>query len=276
MRVSVFVVMSTRTILIFIGTKTGWLIANLFLFVAETLCGIINKIVLRSIRKKSCLYFWRLIIMKKLTPLQLIAITLMVAISLTQLFGLGIAGVTVLLGVVFFFIDKTTRKVSDAESGFDIKLVSRNLQDKKIWVWIVLPVLTNIIPVLFAKRMLPQYIEHVLNRTAGMLTFSNILLLALQLIILALGEEIAWRAFFQNQIMKHMPSIAAILITSALFSIGHIASGSPIVVMYDIFFIFIDSIIFGIIFLKTKNAWCSFFAHLLGNITGVMLLLFLR
>lgn len=200
----------------------------------------------------------------------------MAAISLTQIFSIGIAGVTVLLGIAFFFVDQAIRKVPAVESGLDIKLIGRNFQDKKIWIWIILPIFTNIIPILLAKLMLPQFIEHVLGRTADIITFSNIGFLALQLIVLALGEEIAWRAFFQNQITKHTSVIPAILITSALFSIGHISSGSPMVVIYDIFFVFVDSIIFGIIFLKTKNAWLSFFAHLLGNITGVALILFLK
>ncbi len=66
--------------------------------------------------------------------------------------------------------------------------------------------------------------------------FDKIILLIFQLVVLALGgEEIAWRAFFQNQLSKTLSAIPALLISSILFTIGHFTEGgSAIIVAYDI------------------------------------------
>lgn len=211
----------------------------------------------------------------KFTYIQITFLVIMVLLSLAQLFGLSIAGYVVLSGIAFFFIDKAIRKVPFSESGLDVKLIGANLKDKKIYFWILLPVLTAIIPVFLSEIILPEYVPHVLSRVENFVSLDKILPMVFQLVILALGEEIAWRAFFQKRIVQYLPAIPTILITSSLFAIGHISDGNIIIVLYDIFFIFIDSVIFGIIFYKTKNAWISFFAHLLGNLVGIFILLFL-
>lgn len=213
---------------------------------------------------------------EKFINIQIAFLVIMVFLSLTQLFGLGIAGYVVLFGIAFFFFDKTFRKVPFSESGLDIKLIGANLKDRKIFFWILLPISTTIIPVFLSEIIFPEYVSHVLSRVENFVSLDNISPMLFQFVVLALGEEIAWRAFFQNKIAKYMPIIPAILVTSALFAIGHISDGNILIVLYDIFFVFIDSIIFGIIFYKTKNAWISFFAHLLGNLAGIFILLCLR
>jgi len=46
------------------------------------------------------------------------------------------------------------------------------------------------------------------------------------------------------------------------------------IVVYDIETIFIDSIIFGIIFNRTKNIFASWIGHILADLVGIVLLLF--
>ena len=91
--------------------------------------------------------------------------------------------------------------------------------------------------------------------------------------ILTLGEEIAWRAFFQKQTTKMIRFIPSIVLTSLLFALGHYSAGSFIVVAYDLSFVFIDSILFGLVFKETDNAWCSWIPHFLADILGVLLLI---
>jgi len=196
----------------------------------------------------------------------------MAVISLTQLFGLSIAGVSVLIGILFFFIDKVISKTPSSESGLHIKAIGSNLKEKKIWVWILLPTVLNAVSIALSLLVLPEYIDHVLGRTEIFLSFDNILLLLVQLIVLAVGEEIAWRAYFQKQINRYVAIIPSLLITSVLFSIGHIASGNPTIVLYDIFFVFLNSIVYGIIYNKSKNAWISAISHFTANAFSIIVL----
>ena len=89
----------------------------------------------------------------------------------------------------------------------------------------------------------------------------------------ALLEEIGYRAFLQRKFGLSINPIGAILITSLIFSIGHFSMASPIVVIYDLAWIFIDSVIFGTIFYKTKSVYLCWISHFLGNLTGVFIML---
>lgn len=59
---------------------------------------------------------------------------IMAVVSFSNLFGLQIAGASVIIGVVFFFINKAFVKQPFEDSGFDIKAIGVNLKDKGILV----------------------------------------------------------------------------------------------------------------------------------------------
>jgi membrane protease YdiL (CAAX protease family) len=62
-----------------------------------------------------------------------------------------------------------------------------------------------------------------------------------------------------------------LLSSSLLFALGHFKAGNPVIVAYGLFFIFINSILYGVIFHKTKNAWVSGIAHFAANMFEVIL-----
>lgn len=212
--------------------------------------------------------------MENIKKVSLIPIFAMAIISFIGVFGINIGGLSVIIGVIFFFINKASEKQTFKDSGFDIGEIRTNLEDKRIWLWIGLPLIVDIAVIIISRLFWPQYIEHVLARTEGFISFDKIILLIFQLAVLAIGEEIAWRAFFQNQLSKALPIIPALLITSALFALGHLAKGNIVIVIYDIFFIFINSILYGIVFYKSNNAWISAIAHFIANVFSIIILLF--
>lgn len=212
---------------------------------------------------------------KIIKKIPLIAMIIMGIVSFSSLLGLNIAGMSVLIGIVFFFINKAVEKQSFMDSGLDIKVIKDNFKDKKIWIWIMLPLTMDAICIIIAKLFLPQFIDHILARSQDFLSFDKNIVLVFQLAFLALGEEIGWRALFQNQLSKVLPIIPVLLISSVLFAFGHLTKGNIIIVIYDIFFIFINSIIYGIIFHKTNNAWISAISHFIANLFSIIVLLFL-
>ena len=217
----------------------------------------------------------------KLTKLQISFIAVMVVLSFAQFFGdihiagFPLSGLAVILGIVFFFADKIIRKIPTEESGFDIRLIGKDFKTKRILYWIILPVILELISLYAQKTFLPGSMEHLMQRVEPFLDFSNLPFVAVNLVILALGEEIAWRAFFQNKLSKVSGAIPAVLIASVLFALGHITAGNVWIVTLDIFTVFIHSIIYGIVFNKTKNAWMSYFSHLIANVAGVAFLIML-
>ena len=213
--------------------------------------------------------------MQNIRKVSLIAIILMASLSFSNILGLKIAGLAVVVGVVFFFVDKVSEKQPFEGGGLDIGAIRKNFKDKSIWFWMALPIIMDAVAIGISKLLLPEYIDHVLARTEAFVSFDKVLILIIQLAFLALGEEIAWRAFFQKQLNKALPIIPTLLISSSLFAIGHFSQGNAVIVLYDVLFVFINSVLYGIIFHKTNNAWMSAISHFAANLFSIIVLVFL-
>ena len=208
--------------------------------------------------------------MESIKKIPLIAMIIMGVLSFANLLTLNISGVAIFIGVAFFFINKALEKQPMTGSGLDIKSIGTNLRDKKIWIWIALPLVMDIVCIAISKLFLPQYIEYETLRAGSIVPIELSISSVLLFFVFALGEEIAWRAFFQNQLSKVFPIIPVLLFSSLLFSLGHFKEGDPIVVAYGLFFIFINSFLYGVVFHKTKNAWVSTISHFTANIFSVI------
>ncbi len=176
-----------------------------------------------------------------------------------------------ILTIPYLFIEMVIRKKTFQELGFRINEIGKELI--KYWWLIILPVGSGFASLFLSKLIVPDYFNHVIERTQPMLAFGNLLLLIPQLFILALAEEICFRGFFQRKLGMCVNIRVAIIATSLIFALGHFSAGSPIVVIYDITWIFIDSIIYGILFYKTKNIYLCWISHLLANLCGVLVLM---
>lgn len=214
-------------------------------------------------------------IKESIKVIPLIAMIAMIALSFANLFGLNISSACIFIGVAFFFINKVIEKQPMTGSGLDLKAIGTNLKDKKIWIWLVLPIIMDAICVAVSMLFLPEYIEFETKRAGSFVAIELSLASIIQFFVFALGEEIAWRAFFQKQFSKIMSIVPVLLISSLLFSLGHFKQGTPIVVAYGLFFTFINSILYGVIFHKTNNAWVSTIAHFTANIFEVALFILL-
>lgn len=217
--------------------------------------------------------------MKKTHKSVMIPLIIMTIISLLCLFKIEIGGerlqlasFTLIIGIVAFFV---TRKTNDDKSeGLNYKTIFALLKNKNIIILIFMPLIMNVMSLLIAKLFVPEFIEHLTART-DFLAFNMLPVLIVELVIAALGEEIAWRAFFQKQVSKIFPFVPSLIVSSALFSICHFNQGSAIVVTYDLVFICINAIIYGVIFKKTDNAFISTISHFIANLFGTVSIMFL-
>lgn len=209
---------------------------------------------------------------KKPSMIAMIIMVIMAIVSFTNLFGFSLSSAAIILGIVFFFVDKMLERQPMRGSGLDIKAIGENLKDKKIWIWLLLPIVFDAICVVLSKLLLPEYIMYETARAGAFVPVEISVSSILLFFVFALGEEIAWRAFFQNKFSRILPVVPAVLITSLLFTLGHYQQGDTVVVLFGLVFTFINSIIYGVIFHKTKNAWISTLSHYAANIFEVILL----
>lgn len=216
--------------------------------------------------------------MSKISKTPLIAIVFMAIFSVSGLIvpqnSVNLSSVTLIIGIIVFFITCKSEKTEGNGDGLDIKKVPKQLRDKTVLLLIMMPMLMNIICSILANLFVPEFIDHLKGRT-GFLALDRIPILTIELIIAALGEEIAWRAFFQKQLAKILPFAPTLIISSALFASCHLTRGNIIVVLYDILFVFINAVFYGIIFRKTDNAYISTLAHFMANLLGIIEVMFL-
>lgn len=212
----------------------------------------------------------------KLKVLIIVFLILMALISLTNLPMLEYegeivkpAGLSVLIGIAAYFITASTNEKKN--EGLNIKTFPKQLLDGKLIVLILIPGIINIITWFVTDPLIPGYVEHLKDRT-DILDPSKMATTVITLLVAALGEEIANRAFFQKQLAKIIGFVPSLLITSLFFAAAHFEPGDVLTVVYDLSLIFINSVFYGLVFKRTDNAWCSWVSHLLANITGFILM----
>jgi membrane protease YdiL (CAAX protease family) len=179
-----------------------------------------------------------------------------------------------MIPIAYILVERHLRKRSFEEIGFKLKSTLKDVKDN--WhLTLLVAVVTQLLTLLIAKILLPDFTSHVQSRIP-MLNLSQLIPLLIMITIGTFAEEIVYRGFFQERLGWFLGTTLSIIISSAIFSFMHYSSGSFIVVAYDIFTIFIDSLIYSAIYHRTKNIFASWIPHYLADIFGViaMFLLF--
>ncbi len=175
-----------------------------------------------------------------------------------------------LLPVIYLLVERRLRHRSWGELGFKIKTFWNDLRAN--WVlFILVGFLIQPLLVFWANQFFPAYLEHVQARLPFETGISWGILLPL-LAVSLLGEEMTYRTLIQGRLVPFTGVWAAIGVASLLFGLAHFAPGPVPVVALDLGLIFIDSIIYGVIFARSKNIWLVWLAHLLGDIFGLLVL----
>lgn len=211
---------------------------------------------------------------KKSAVLTLIGITIMILLTLTKIVPSStMAGYSIFVGIVFFFITEAAGKTRGAESGLRFNTIAADLKKPGVIIWILLPIASGIVALVFGNLIFSEeYAAHLMGRTSSMLSFDKAALLIGQVIIAAFGEEIAYRGFFLGKGSKIFPIWVCAILSSAVFAAGHIAAGNMGIVAYDITTVFIDSLIFSVIYQKSENCVISTFSHILGNAISLVVM----
>lgn len=209
---------------------------------------------------------------KKVTILTLVGIIIMILLTVTKVAPSSkIAGYSVFVGIAFFFITEVAAKTRDSQSGLRFNTIVADLKKPGVIIWLLLPGVSGIVTLVAGNLIFSgAFVDHVMGRTASVLSFDKAALLTVQVIIAAFGEEIAYRGFLLGKGMKLFPFWPCALVSSVVFAAGHIAEGNTGLVAYDVATIFIDSLIFSVIYHKSGNCIISTFSHILGNATALV------
>ena len=204
---------------------------------------------------------------KKSAVLTLIGVGIMILLTVTKVTPSSkIAGYSMFVGIAFFFMTEAVDKTRGSESGLRFNTIAADLKKQGVMIWMLLPCVSGVATLVVGNLIFSgEFVAHVMGRTSVMLSFDKIALLIGQVMIAAFGEEIAFRGFFFGKSSKLFPVWICAVVSSVVFAAGHIATGNTGIVVYDIATIFIDSLIFTMIYHKSGNCVISTFSHILGN-----------
>ena len=174
-------------------------------------------------------------------------------------------------GLACFFTIEGIEKTPDSESGLSFKRFFSDLKKPGVLPLILFMLLLSPAELLLSKAVFGSaYIDHVLGRiqVPGL---DQLPLLLVSQIASVLGEEIEFRAFFVGKGMKRFSFWPVAIAGAVLFAAAHYAAGPAGIVARDLGGIFVDAILFAILYRKTGNCLISFVPHFLNNMIGFFL-----
>jgi membrane protease YdiL (CAAX protease family) len=178
----------------------------------------------------------------------------------------------VLLPIAYLLIERRIRNRTWADLGFKFNTFWADLRAN--WFWFVLVgVISQPAWFLIERAIDPEIIDHIVARLPFPPTAGGLLVYAIPLAIVLIGEEMTHRTLIQGRLTPFIGIPAAIAIASLVFGISHYSPGPFAIVAVDISSIVFDSILFGIIYARSNNLIVSWAAHLLGDILGLVFLI---
>ena len=174
-------------------------------------------------------------------------------------------------GLACFFIVEGIEKTPDSESGLSFKRFFPDMKKPGVLPLILLMLVLSPVEMLLSKTVFGSaYIDHVLGRIT-VPGLDQLPLLLFNQIVSVLGEEIEFRAFFVGKGMKRFSFWPVAIAGAVIFAAAHYAAGPAGIVARDLAGIFIDAILFAILYRRTGNCLISFIPHFLNNMIGFFL-----
>ena len=210
---------------------------------------------------------------KKSTLLAYVGMAVMiVAVAVKAATSSVIAAAAIhIAGLACFFIIEGIEKTPDSESGLSFKRFFSDLKKPGVLLLILFMLVLSPAEMLLSKAVFGSaYIDHVLGRV-NVPGLDQLPLLLFNQIVSVLGEEIEFRAFFVGKGMKRFSFWPVAVAGAVLYAAAHYTAGAAGIVAWDLGGIFIDAILFAILFRKTGNCLISFIPHFLNNMIGFFL-----
>ena len=184
-------------------------------------------------------------------------------------------GIAIWLGVAMFFVNRLWDSLGCSH-------VTRSWKRGGILLLMVLPAALELFAGVLTGLVLPHYYGIVLGPLGAYISVAREYRPALWLtLLMAVAEEVGWRAYFQSMLIKLLKTraVVGILLSAIIISIAGLMLRPDIklmpldVVVWEYVFVFIQSLLFGVLFYRTKSLYVVVFSHILAIVLPCLIFL---
>lgn len=190
------------------------------------------------------------------------------------LFVKGLALIISFLLLLYILVEARLRHRTWADYGFSLRSIPAGIRKTLGWALLVI-FGTQVFFVFGEYFFLPDVFQHIAARLPFDLNAINASLV-ITLVIGTFLEELVFRALFQNRLSAFVSPGAAIALAALAFALAHYSPGPALVVCVDLLSVFVDGVIYGLIYQRSRNIFVSWIPHFLGDVVALCLLLALK
>ncbi len=176
--------------------------------------------------------------------------------------------------MLYMIIESWLRHRTWAENGFSIRTIPSGLR-QTFWWFLLVAFGTQALFIFGGYFFLPDLFAHLIARVPMDISSLNASLF-ISIAIATFLEELIFRALFQNRLSVFVSPAMAIGLVSLVFAIGHYSPGPVLIVFIDLLSVFVDSLIFGIIFQRSRNVFVSWIPHFLADMFSIVVLILIK
>jgi membrane protease YdiL (CAAX protease family) len=183
-------------------------------------------------------------------------------------------GLAMFIPVAYLLFERGRKRRRWSEFGLNregyLRMVRAN------WHLIVLVAfIIQFVVIVGASLYIPAFMDHIYSRIpwtpdAGIGALFGFLGLIL---FVTFMEELVDRGLIQGRFTGGFGPLIGIVIASLFMAAMHWAPGAPFIVFLDLLAVFIDSLIFGLIYFRTRSIFVSWTAHLGVDLFDIVLML---
>lgn len=197
-------------------------------------------------------------------------VIIIVLYLLVSRFVKGLAPIIPLLFFIYMGVEGWLRHRTWADYGFRLRTIPAGIRQTLGWALLVI-FGAQALFVFGEYVFLPEVFQHVAARLSFDLNAINANLV-ITLVIGTFLEELIFRALFQNRLSAFVSPAAAIVIAALVFALAHDSPGPALVVFIDLLSVFVDGLLYGVIYQRAKNIFVSWIPHLLADVVALVCL----
>lgn len=205
------------------------------------------------------------------TPLLLVELSIVILFLFVVTFLVG--GVAFGIPIAYILVDSVRRSRRKEDLGLKQESLVDDLHMNASLIFLGVIVIQSII-ILGSLMLFPAYLQYIRTHRAWSIdmSFGMFFVLLFSIPLTTMLEEVVFRGLVQERLSWFFNKRTSLIIASFLFAAIHWTPDDPFIILIDLVAIAAGGIVYGLIFMKCRNVYIAWFAHMFSDLHGIFLL----